>query len=157
MSQQVETVRTTGATVAVARFHVRTDEMPEIGQRLGRALGTVASALEGLHVAPTGPAIACYESRADGVDVAAGFQVAATFPGAPEVERLDLPAVDAVHTTHVGSYRGLPAAYRRLQDAARAESRSLATDAPMWEEYWSEPGTPDSQTRTEVYWPLRPE
>lgn len=155
MSNDVEIVHTAGATVAVTRFHVRAADLPEIGDRMGQAFSEVTTGLGRLHVVPTGPAIACYETRTDGFDVAAGFQVPSTFTGTPEAERLDLPPVDAAHTTHLGSYSRLSEAYQRLQDATREGRRELATTTPMWEEYWSEPGTPDSETRTEVYWPLQ--
>jgi hypothetical protein len=155
MTDHVDMVRTRGATVAVTRFHIGVADLPKIGDRMGRAFGAVAAGLASARVDPTGPAIARYEPRGDGFDVAAGFEVPGTFAAPPGLERLDLAPVEAAHTTHVGSYRGLPGAYRRLQEETQAKHLVLAVEGPMWEEYRSGPGTPESETRTEVFWPLQ--
>jgi hypothetical protein len=154
MTDQVEIVRTRGSTVAVTRFHVGAADLPEIGDRMGWAFGAVAAGLANARVEAAGPAIARYEPRGDGIDVAAGFEVSGSFAAPPGLERLDLAPVEAAHTTHVGPYRGLPSAYRRLQEET-PDHRVLAPGGPMWEEHWSGPGTPESETRTEVFWPLQ--
>jgi effector-binding domain-containing protein len=156
MSHTVQIMKTPATTVAVIRFHVDSRELPNIGERMGQAFGTVMAELGKAHITPDGPAIASYEPEGEGLDVAAGFRVPATFTAPPGLERLELAEVEAAHTTHMGPYSELPAAYEDLQVQAEAAGRTVARDRPMWEEYWSEPGTPDDQTRTEVYWPLSP-
>ena len=84
--------------------------------------------------------------------MAAGFPVGGPFEPADGVDAMALPAGEVAHTTHLGPYDDLPAAYDALRAAVEAEGRALADDAPMWEEYLSPPDTPPEQTRTEVYW-----
>lgn len=156
MAHQVEFIRTPATTVAVIRFHVASAELPMIGERMGRAFGTVMAELGKVAISPNGPAIARYEPTEDGFDVAAGFRVPASFTAPPGLERLDLDEVDAAHTTHLGPYSELTTAYEDLQTQAEAADRTVASDGPMWEEYWSMPGTPEDQLRTEIYWPVPP-
>lgn len=156
MTHHVEIVTAPAITVAVTRFHVRSAELPSIAARIGQAFATVAAALGRTDVAPNGPAIAAYAPEADGFEVAAGFRVPPTFTAPPGLVRLDLGHVEAAHTTHIGAYSELSSAYTDLQVQASAAGRTLDPTAPMWEEYWSEPGTPDDETRTEIYWPLTP-
>jgi effector-binding domain-containing protein len=154
MAHEVEIVKVPATTVAVIRFHVGTEELPSIGERMGRAFGTVMTELDKVDVTPSGPALAFYEPAADGFEVAAGFRVPATVTAPPALERLDLDEVEAAHTVHIGPYSELPTAYEDLQTHAEGAGRALETGRPMWEEYWSEPGTPDDQIRTEIYWPV---
>lgn len=156
MAHQVDIVKTPAITVAVVRFRVASADLPAIGEQMGRAFGTVAEELGRADIATTGPAIASYVSAADGFEVAAGFPVASSFTASHGLARLDLGDVEAAHTTHIGPYSDLPSAYRELEERARDANRSLDAVGTMWEEYWSEPGTPGGETRTEIYWPLAP-
>lgn len=154
MGHEVDIVRVPARTAAVVRFHVSHDELAKIGERMEDAFGAVMTGLGQAHVIPNGPALAVYEPRSDGFDVATGFHVAHDFVAPAGLERLDLPAGEAVHTTHLGPYSELPTAYADVQAGSEEVGRPVAWGAPMWEEYWSEPGTPDDQTRTEIYWPV---
>ena len=156
MTHHVEIVKTPAITVAVIRFRVRSADLPTIGEQMGRAFGTVVEELGKANIPPRGPAVASYAPAADGYEVAAGFPVSSSFTPPPGLARLDLGAVEAAHTTHIGPYSELSAAYDDLHAQARAADRTVDADGPMWEEYWSEPGTPDDETRTEIYWPLTP-
>src|SRR5690242_11051682 len=98
MSHIVEIVRAPAITAAVVRFHISADELPEIAGPMGRAFGTVMAELEKARVVTNGPAVACYQQSTDGLDVAAGFRVPATFTAPSGLERLDLGGVDAAHT-----------------------------------------------------------
>jgi effector-binding domain-containing protein len=154
MGHEIEIVRVPARTAAVIRFHVPHEELPAIGQRMERAFATVMADLAEAHIIPNGPAVAVYEPAGDGFDVATGFHVAPEFVAPPGLERLDLDAVEAAHTTHIGSYSELPAAYADVQVQAEQVGRPVAWGLPVWEEYWSEPGTPESETHTEIYWPV---
>lgn len=154
MRHEVEIMRTPASTAAVVRFHVRHDELPVIGERMECAFASVMTTLGEAHLIPNGPAVAVYEPVMDGFDVATGFRVAPGFVAPPGLQRLDLDAVDAAHTTHVGSYQRLPAAYADVEAQAERAGRPVAWGVPVWEEYWSEPGTPEDETRTEIYWPV---
>jgi effector-binding domain-containing protein len=154
MGHEVDIVSVPARTAAVVRFHVSHDDLPTIGERMEDAFGAVMTGLGGAHVIPNGPALAVYEPRSDGFDVATGFHVAPDFVAPAGLERLDLPEGEAVHATHLGSYSELPAAYADVRAASERIGRPVAWGLPMWEEYWSEPGTPDAETRTEIYWPV---
>jgi effector-binding domain-containing protein len=154
MQHEVEIVRVPASTAAVIRFHVTHDELPRIGERMEQAFASVMTRLGEAKVIPNGPAVAVYEPTADGFDVATGFHVAPEFVAPLGLERLDLSAAEAAHTTHLGPYEELTTAYADLQEQAGRIGRPVAWGQPMWEEYWSEPGTPEDETRTEIYWPV---
>ncbi|MBJ7357001.1 GyrI-like domain-containing protein [Nocardioides sp.] len=154
MTHDVEIVTVPARTRAVTRIHVPAEAMPTIGERMSEAFATVVTRLGRAGIPPTGPAFACYTPADGGFDVAAGFGVPDTFAAPPGLERIDLGAREVAHTTHLGSYSGLPSAYEDLQTEVTRRGRALDGDSPMWEEYWSGPETPDEKTRTEVYWPV---
>ena len=154
MTHHVDITDTATIAVAAVRFHVGSDEMPGIGAQMNSAFGTVAAGLGRAGLVPAGPAVASYAPATDGFDVTAGFQVPSHVAVPAGLERVELGGVEAAHTTHLGAYDDLPSAYSDLEVEARAAGRQLQEGVPMWEEYWSEPGTPESETRTEIYWPL---
>ena len=155
MQHTVDITRTQASTAAVTRFHVAYSDMATIGEHMSHAFGTVMAALGRDAIHSDGPALAYYEPGEDGFDVAAGFRVASDVATPPGLERLDIRETEAAHTTHLGAYSGLSAAYDDLRAEVEHAGRRLA-EGPMWEEYWSGPETPEDQTRTEVYWPLSP-
>lgn len=154
MTHMVDIVTVPVTEAAVIRFRVRADELPRIGESLGHAFGTVMNELRTAGLAPAGPALAHYRPVADGYEVSAGFEVAPATALPSGLERLDLGDIVAAHTTHIGSYATLPTAYAELMAQAERVGWRLGTGCPMWEEYWSERGTPESETRTEIYWPV---
>ncbi len=154
MPYRTEITTVPSRTVAVTHFHVELGELPELGEKMGAAFGAVMSHLSRAGAVPRGPAVACYEPEGGGFDVAAGFPVTEPFEPGDGVEPMVLPGGEVAHTTHVGPYDELPAAYEALREDVEAQGRSLAADAPMWEEYWSGPEAPPQEARTEVFWPL---
>jgi effector-binding domain-containing protein len=155
VAHTVEIERVRATTAVVTRFHVAPAEGDAVGERMGQAFTAVASGLTKAGIVVEGPALAYYRPTPDhGFDVAAGFVVGAPFTVPPGLDRLDLDAGEVAHTTHLGPYSDLPAAYADLHDAVTARGRTLSETGPMWEEYWSAPGTPEEDTRTEVYWPV---
>ena len=154
MQHDVDFVRAPERTVAVARFHVPAEEMTTIGDQVGEVLEAVLAELVDAGVEPGGPALSCYTPVPGGYDVASGFPVPSTFTARGGLERLDLEPVTAAHTTHTGSYRRLAEAYEDLLDGVAGAGRAVREDAAVREEYWSDPGTPDDQARTEIYWPV---
>jgi effector-binding domain-containing protein len=151
---EVEILTVPAMNAAVTRFHISADELGTIGEKIGPAMGEVMARLGGAGIAPAGPALAYYEPAGNGYDVAAGFRVSEPFTAPPGVERIDLGDIEVAHTTHLGSYTDLPTAYDDLRHGSAGLGRTLVQGGAMWEEYWSPPGTPDDQTRTEVYWPV---
>ncbi|HET6951761.1 MAG TPA: GyrI-like domain-containing protein [Acidimicrobiales bacterium] len=156
MDHAIDLVTVPSRTVAVSRFHVAGEELGTIGDRIGAVFGAVFAHLERSGASPEGPAIACYERAGDGFDVSAGFPVAEPIEPAGDVAPAVVGGCEVVHTTHLGPYDQLPAAYEALRRGAAERGRALAEDAPMWEEYWSGPDEPPASTRTEVFWPVVP-
>ena len=118
------------------------------------AFSSVMGGAGRLGIQVSGPAVARYRQNGDAFDVEAGFYVPTAFPTDGEVECIELPAVRAAVTTHIGPYEGLPAAYEALHAKAHEEGWEL--EQTMWEEYWSDPqSTPPAEWRTEIVWPLR--
>lgn len=153
MDYQVRIVNRPAQQVAVVRFHTT---LAELGTRMAAGFADVMASLSRHDTQPTGPALAYYEKEADGFAVAVGFPVAAGLPEDGPVTTLRLPETDVATTTHVGRYQDLPRAYTALAEQAAAQGRELDENAGMWEEYWSPPGTPEHQARTEVFWPVKP-
>jgi effector-binding domain-containing protein len=153
MNYEIEVLAVPARTLAVTKFHVARDDLPDMGETMGSAIGRVMNALSAAGAAPVGPPIACYEPAGDGFDVAAGFPVTSPVVG-EGVMTMELPSAEVAHTTHVGSYEELPKAYEALQAEVEARGRHLDDRAPMWEQYMTGPDQPPEQTRTEVYWPL---
>jgi effector-binding domain-containing protein len=151
MDYQVRIVHRPAQQVAVVRFHTT---LAELGTRMAAGFADVMASLSRHDTQPTGPALAYYEKEADGFAVAVGFPVAAELPEDGPVGTMRLPEADVATTTHVGRYEDLPHAYAALEQQAAAEGRKLDQKSGMWEEYWSPPGTPEDQTRTEVFWPV---
>lgn len=150
----VDLVHVQPSVAAIVRFRIERDDLPSVGEQMGRAFGTVGAALSHFEVRADGPAVAFYTPAGTGFDVAAGFQVLPDANLPPEVERISYGDVVAAHTTHVGAYAELGTAYEDLQKHAQAEGMALSDELPMWEEYWTPPEAPAAETRTEVYWPV---
>jgi effector-binding domain-containing protein len=55
----------------------------------------------------------------------------------------------------MGSYERLGDAYKAIETWMQEHHTEARVDTPMWEEYFSPPGTPPGLTRTDVYWPVR--
>lgn len=154
MAPTVEFVTVPRTTAVVARFHISAAEMPGVGDRIGAAFGTVIGGLSRTGVVVDGPAFAYYDPVGDGFDVSAGFEVPGTTSAPDDLELLVLEPTEVAHLTHLGSYADLPRAYDDLRSQVEVAHRTLQPDGPMWEEYWSEPGTPEAETRTEIFWPV---
>lgn len=65
------------------------------------------------------------------------------------------PAGRNMTATHIGPYDTLSRTYNLIMEAMEREG--LAGTRDMWEIYFSPPGTPPAQLRTDVVWPLRPD
>lgn len=157
MAHDVQIVTVPPRTIAAARFSV--SDPAQIAQAMGAAFAQVVQAVAPLGRTPVGPAIALYMPAASGWDVAAGFPLDgdAPPPQADAVGPVEIPGGEVATTTHLGSYDTLHEAYADVDAQVRAGGRAIAIDAPMWEEYWSEPGAPPEETRTVVYLPLAPQ
>ena len=151
-TDRVELVHEPVREAAVRRFEV---DIARVGEQMGPAFGDVAGFLSRRGLSMTGGALAHYSVRADGMEAAAGFEVAEAVEGGDGVESFTLPEVDAVSTVHVGPYDQLVAAYAAVHAYAAAVGRTL-DESRMWEEYLTGPEALPDQMRTRVVWPLVP-
>jgi effector-binding domain-containing protein len=152
VSYEIEVKTLAKHAIAAVKFRGSIAELP---QHMGAAFGDAMGYLMRNGIQPEGPAVAMYTPVTDGVfDVAAGFLVAAAIEGDGHVVPAELPAGEVATTLHVGSYESLTAAYAAVQAWMQREGREAGET--MWEEYLSGPEVPPEETRTIVYWPLKP-
>jgi effector-binding domain-containing protein len=153
MDYQIEAKTLTKHDLAAVKFRAAVAEMP---QQIGAAFDAVMEYLTRSGIQPEGPAAALYTmtSQEEVFDVVAGFLVAAPIEGDGHVVAVELPAGEVATTTHVGPYESLPRAYEAIQGWLAQQDRQPADT--MWEEYLTGPETPPAQTRTIIYWPMKP-
>jgi effector-binding domain-containing protein len=152
VSYEVEVRRLAKHDIAAVKFRASIVELP---QHMGAAFGDAMGYLTQNGIRPEGPAVALYSQLGEGVfDVTAGFLVAAPIEGDGHVVPAELPEGEVATTLHVGSYESLTEAYGAIQAWMKREGREPAET--MWEEYLSGPEVPPEETRTIVYWPLKP-
>jgi effector-binding domain-containing protein len=129
--------------------------LSNVGATVGPIFGEVASWASAHSVPLTGPAVTRYSNVNRGeCDLDAGFVVQGT-PATEggRIQAIALGGCKASVVTHMGSYETLHETYAAIETWMRANGFSTA--GPMWEEYFSMPGTPPEKTRTDVYWPVR--
>jgi effector-binding domain-containing protein len=129
--------------------------MVAVAPTMGRLFADVAQWAIGHGVSIAGPAIARYDDMNEG---RCAFDAGFFIDRAPKVDDADIQTIDvgnctAVRTTHFGSYESLASTYWALETWMKANGFEQA--GPMWEEYFSPPGTPPEQIRTDIYWPVR--
>ncbi|WP_448811159.1 GyrI-like domain-containing protein [Agromyces bauzanensis] len=124
---------------------------------MGSAFGKVAALLGPRGLLGEGPAVGRYtemDMTTGEVVVAAGFVVPQPIEGDGTVVPDETPAGEVATTTHLGPYEKISEAYDAIAKVMALQGREL-DETTMWEEYWSPPGTPDDQTKTVVYCPLK--
>ena len=152
MSYEIEIKRLAKHDIAAVKFRGSIADLP---QHMGAAFEATMGYLVRSGIQPEGPAVALYKPLGeDDFDVTAGFLVSAPIEGDGHVVPAELPEGEVATTLHVGSYESLTEAYAAIQAWMAREGREPGET--MWEEYLSGPETPPEQTRTIVYWPLRP-
>jgi effector-binding domain-containing protein len=155
MSYDVRITQVPRHDLAVVRTSTTFSEIPTV---MGSAFDAVATYLAPLGLLGEGPAIGRYTEMdliTGTVTVAAGFVVAQPVDGDGAVVPDETPAAEVATTTHLGPYANVSEAYDAIAASVAEQGREL-DETTMWEEYWSPPGTPDEQTRTEVFCPLKP-
>ncbi|GAA4880323.1 GyrI-like domain-containing protein [Actinomycetospora straminea] len=147
----VTITRETGRRLAAVHYEARTED---IGAKAGEAFRRVAGHLARTGVPITGPAVSVFVADEDAFSVTSGFVVDSDVEPGEGIEPFRLPEVEVATTTHLGPYDELDKAYDALGRGAAAHGRRVDDTGPMWEEYWSGPDTPPTQTRTVVSRPL---
>lgn len=116
---------------AVAKAHVRMDEIPAAQRSLR---GKINAAVQSLDVGPLGPTFTLWRPPTEGrLDLEPGVLVSRAFEPVGEVVPSSLPAGRAAHRRLVGPYDGLPGAWKILFDWCAAEGLRLA--GVNWEIY----------------------
>jgi effector-binding domain-containing protein len=142
--------------VLAIRLHSTVDEVPAI---LAVALPEVWHAAEASGQAPDGPPFARYLSELSDASRDLEYEAGIPLPspaGAPQGRAIpeELPAGRVAVAWHVGPYETLGETYGAL--ARWIGDQGLTVAGPMWEVYWTDPGTePDpARWRTEVVIPV---
>ncbi|WP_353814896.1 GyrI-like domain-containing protein [Agromyces sp. SYSU T00266] len=155
MSYEVRIIQAPRRDLAVVRERTTFAGIPAV---MATAFERVAAVLGPRGLLGDGPAIGRYsemDPATDAVTVSAGFVVGGPIEPDGDVVPDELPDHEVATTTHLGSYDRVSEAYDAIAAAMALHGREL-DDSTMWEEYWSPPGTPDEETRTVVFCPLRP-
>ncbi|GAA1061895.1 GyrI-like domain-containing protein [Agromyces bracchium] len=155
MTYDVRIVEAPRRDLAVVRSRTTFAEIPAF---MATAFERVAAVLGPRGLLGDGPAVGRYaemDQATGAVTVSAGFVVDAPIAADGDVVPEVLPAVEVATTTHLGPYDRVSEAYDAIAAAMALHGREL-DESMMWEEYWSPPGTPDDETRTVVFCPLRP-
>lgn len=154
MAYEVRIIQQPRKDLAVVRKRTTLGEIPTF---MGSAFERVAAHLGPKGLLGPGSAIGRYtemDTTTGEVVVAAGFVVTQPVEGDGEVVPDETPASEVATTTHLGPYATVSEAYDAIAKAMAVQGREL-DETTMWEEYWSPPGTPDDQTKTVVYCPLK--
>jgi effector-binding domain-containing protein len=137
----------------VIRLHSSIAEIPAM---FAVALPEVWHAAEAMGLTPSGPPFGRYLSEfAPELDYEAGVPLPQPAPAAHgRAEPVELPGGTLAVGWHVGPYETLGETYAALMAWIAGQGRTVA--GPMWELYWTDPGTePDaSRWRTEVIVPV---
>jgi effector-binding domain-containing protein len=152
MTQNIELRRVPERNALVVHAHA---PLTAIGATVGPIFGEVAQFASANGIPIAGPAVTRYSNVCGGeCDIDAGFIVATRSPPRDaRVQATDLGGCTAAFATHMGPYDTLHGTYAAIE--AWMTGNGYVSAGPMWEEYFSPPGTAPDQTRTDVYWPVR--
>lgn len=155
MGYDVQITEVPRRDVAVVRTRTTFAEIPAF---MGQAFGRVAEVLGTRGLLGDGPAVGRYtemDPASGRLVVSAGFIIPSPIEASGDLVPDELPAAEVATTVHLGPYAKVSEAYDAIAAAMALHGREL-DESTMWEEYWSPPGTPDEQTKTVVFCPLKP-
>ena len=146
MSYQFDMVEVPPVTLAVCETFTKQKDIPT---RITDMLGIVYAWLRESPVRQVGNNYAIYDQFGpDGMRMRVGFPVSAVFKNGNLVRCLELGAVNAAHTRHVGPYTGLPRAHAELNQWCIGQS--LNRGEFSWEKYGDWDDDP-SKLVTDIY------
>jgi AraC family transcriptional regulator len=132
----------------------RTSEIPKI---MSESFDTLSALFAKAKASMVGMPLTHYKSfDGETTSFQLGFPVRQEDTAALEEAGLSIgetPHGPAMQAIHIGPYEEVPKTYDAL--LAEMKARGLEGTTDMWERYFSPPGTPPEQTRTEVICPLR--
>lgn len=148
---EIEIIQTRAQKAIAIRCKVKENEIP---QAMGMMFAELVPLL-GSRVMCTGPPFTLYHAWSDDeVDMDVGFPVEGGEVIEGRVRTIELPAVKAAVTTHIGPYDRLVDTYGQLMSWMERNGHHPADI--MWEEYLNSPEeTPPEQLSTRIYWPIR--
>lgn len=120
----------------------------------GRVYGGIMQYLEELGEQPAGMPFAAYHNLdMQNLDVEAGFPVARKLAGRGEIQASEFPGGQLASVMFVGPYDQCGPAYEALTQWVK--DKGLEPTGVSYELYYSEPGTPPEETRTEIIFPIK--
>lgn len=155
MSDDVRIIQSPRRDIAVVRTPTTFAEIPSI---MRSSFEAVAAYLGPRGLIGDGPAVGSYtdmDLTTGTVTISAGFVVPRPVEGDGHVVPGELPEGEVATATHLGPYATVSEAYDAIAASVALQGREL-DETTMWEEYWSPPGTPDAETKTVVFCPLKP-
>lgn len=149
--EDIEIITTKKTTAIAIRETVKVGEIPQAMGLMFLELGP----LLGKEVRCIGPPFALYHSwSGDEMDMDVGFPVAGKGVTKGKVRPIELPAVRAAVTMHVGPYETISETYTKMM-AWMSEKGYKPLDY-MWEEYLNGPqDTPPEKLMTRLIWPIK--
>ena len=154
MERKIEVKELAGQPVLGVRF--KTD-MPDIGENLGRAYGTLFAHLGKMGEFPAGPPLSLYhdgEYKEEDADVEACVPTAKLLPGEGDVKGYELSGAKVASTLHMGPYEQVGDAYQELM--LWISEQGYRPTSPCREYYLVGPEQSENpaEYRTEVICPI---
>jgi effector-binding domain-containing protein len=151
MTYQCELKQQPAQPALTVRMHAAVQDLP---QALGKAYSAIMQYLGELGEQPTGmPFAAYYNMDMQNLDIEAGFPVARKIAGKGEIQASEFPGGKLASAIHIGPYEQMMSAYETLTQWIKANGYEATGVA--YELYYSEPGTPPQEIKTEIVFPLK--
>lgn len=149
--EDIEIITTKKITAIAIRETVKVGEIPQAMGLMFLELGP----LLGKEVRCAGPPFALYHSwSGDEMDMDVGFPVSGKGVTKGRVRPIELPAVKAAVTTHIGAYATISETYNKMM--AWMEKNGYKPLDYMWEEYLNSPqDTSPDKLMTKLFWPIK--
>lgn len=152
MSYQIELLNKPAQPALMVRTHTAVQDLPML---LGKTYGAIMQYLAELGEQPAGmPFVGYYNMDMQNLDVEIGFPVARPLTGRGEIQCREFPGGELVTTMHIGPYEELTHAYDEMNKWIEAQGYQVS--GAVYELYYSEPGTPPDQIRTQIIFPVKP-
>ncbi len=152
MSYQIELLNKPAQPVLSVRTHAAVQDLPTV---LGKTYGAIMQYLAELGEQPAGmPFVGYYDMNMQNLDIEIGFPVAHPLEGRGDIQCREFPGGELASVMHIGPYEAMEAAYNEMYKWVDSHGYQLA--GACYELYYSEPGTPPQEIRTQIIFPVKP-